>query len=74
MQEKQRNLAEWNGKSDKRMVGVPLLLSHEWRHQKLPLAPETVKSHVKRIFDMLSVGKRAQAIARAQSLGLLRTR
>jgi ATP/maltotriose-dependent transcriptional regulator MalT len=40
----------------------------------LGIATETVKSHVKRIFDKLSVGKRAQAIARAQSLGLLRTR
>jgi LuxR family maltose regulon positive regulatory protein len=37
------------------------------------IAPETVKSHVKNIFDKLSVEKRAQAIARAQSLGLLRT-
>jgi LuxR family transcriptional regulator, maltose regulon positive regulatory protein len=40
----------------------------------LGIAPETVKSHVKRIFEKLSVGKRAQAIARAQSLGLLRMR
>ncbi len=40
----------------------------------LGIAPETVKSHVKRIFEKLSVGKRAQAIARAQSLGLVRTR
>jgi LuxR family transcriptional regulator, maltose regulon positive regulatory protein len=40
----------------------------------LGIAPETVKSHVKRIFEKLSVGKRAQAIARAQSLGLLTAR
>ena len=39
----------------------------------LGIAPETVKSHVKNIFDKLSVEKRAQAIARAQSLGLLKT-
>jgi LuxR family maltose regulon positive regulatory protein len=41
--------------------------------QSLGIAPETVKSHVKNIFDKLSVEKRAQAIARAQSLGLLKT-
>jgi LuxR family maltose regulon positive regulatory protein len=41
--------------------------------RSLAIAPETVKSHVKNIFDKLSVEKRAQAIARAQSLGLLRT-
>jgi LuxR family transcriptional regulator, maltose regulon positive regulatory protein len=34
----------------------------------LGIAPETVKSHAKRIFEKLSVGKRAQALARAQSL------
>ncbi len=41
--------------------------------RSLGIAPETVKSHVKNIFDKLSVEKRAQAIARPQSLGLLRT-
>lgn len=40
--------------------------------RSLGIAPETVKSHLKNIFDKLSVEKRAQAIARAQSLGLLR--
>jgi LuxR family maltose regulon positive regulatory protein len=49
-------------------------LSNKEIARLLGIAPETVKSHVKRIFDKLSVGKRAQAIARAQSLGLLRTR
>lgn len=37
----------------------------------LGIAPETVKSHVKSIFAKLSVEKRAQAVARAQSLGLV---
>jgi LuxR family maltose regulon positive regulatory protein len=41
--------------------------------RSLGIAPETVKSHVKNIFDKLSVEKRAQAIARAQSLGLLKS-
>jgi LuxR family maltose regulon positive regulatory protein len=39
----------------------------------LSIAPETVKSHVKNIFVKLAVEKRAQAVARAQSLGLSRT-
>jgi LuxR family transcriptional regulator, maltose regulon positive regulatory protein len=39
----------------------------------MPSDSDTVKSHVKNIFDKLSVEKLAKAIARAQSLGLLRT-
>jgi LuxR family maltose regulon positive regulatory protein len=41
--------------------------------KSLGIAPETVKSHVKNIFGKLSVDKRAQAIARAQSIGFLKT-
>jgi len=40
----------------------------------LGVAPETVKSHVKNIFVKLVVDKRSQAVARAQSLGLVRPR
>jgi LuxR family transcriptional regulator, maltose regulon positive regulatory protein len=36
----------------------------------LAIAPETVKSHVKHIFTKLNVERRAQAVSRAQSLGL----
>jgi LuxR family maltose regulon positive regulatory protein len=36
------------------------------------VTPETVKTHVKRIFTKLSAETRAQAVVRAQSLGLLR--
>lgn len=39
----------------------------------LGIAPETVKSHVKRIFLKLSVAKRAQAVSLAYSLGLFRS-
>ncbi|MGC2199368.1 MAG: LuxR C-terminal-related transcriptional regulator [Stellaceae bacterium] len=39
----------------------------------LGIAPETVKSHVKDIFSKLAVERRAQAVSRAQSLGLVRT-
>ena len=55
---------------------LPLLRSKQLTVEiarSLGIAPETVKSHLKNIFDKLSVEKRAQAIARAQSLGLLRT-
>ena len=38
----------------------------------LGVAPETIKTHVKRIFVKLSAETRAQAVVRAQSLGLLR--
>jgi len=39
----------------------------------LSIAPETVKSHVKNIFVKLNVQKRAQAVSRAQGLGLIGT-
>jgi LuxR family transcriptional regulator, maltose regulon positive regulatory protein len=39
----------------------------------LGVAPETVKSHVKNIFVKLDVERRAQAVARAQSLGVVRS-
>jgi LuxR family transcriptional regulator, maltose regulon positive regulatory protein len=38
----------------------------------LGIAPETVKSHVKSIFTKLEVDKRAQAVSRAQALGLVK--
>ena len=38
----------------------------------LGVTPETIKSHLKRIFIKLSAESRAQAVVRAQSLGFLR--
>ncbi len=38
----------------------------------LGIAPETVKSHIKSIFTKLAVDKRAQAVSRAQALGLVK--
>jgi LuxR family maltose regulon positive regulatory protein len=40
----------------------------------LDIGPETVKSHLKNVFNKLGAEKRAQAVARAQSLGLVTTR
>jgi ATP/maltotriose-dependent transcriptional regulator MalT len=49
-------------------------LSNKEIARSLAIAPETVKSHVKNIFIKLNSEKRAQAVARAQSLGLVATR
>ena len=49
-------------------------LSNKEIARNLAIAPETVKSHVKHIFIKLNAEKRAQAVARAQSLGLVATR
>jgi LuxR family transcriptional regulator, maltose regulon positive regulatory protein len=48
-------------------------LSNKEIARSLTIAPETVKSHVKHIFIKLGSEKRAQAVARAQSLGLITT-
>ena len=39
----------------------------------LSMSPETVKTHMKHIFIKLNVERRAQAVSRAQSLGLVST-
>jgi LuxR family maltose regulon positive regulatory protein len=48
-------------------------LSNKEIARNLTIAPETVKTHVKHIFAKLGAEKRAQAVARAQSLGLVTT-
>ncbi|TXI05089.1 MAG: hypothetical protein E6Q76_11630 [Rhizobium sp.] len=45
-------------------------LSNKRIAQTLKIAPETVKSHIKRIFSKLAVKTRAEAVARADALGL----
>jgi LuxR family maltose regulon positive regulatory protein len=45
-------------------------LSNKEIAKDLAIAPETVKSHIKHIFIKLNVEKRAQAVSRAQILGL----
>lgn len=39
--------------------------------RELGVTPETIKSHLKRIFQKLSASTRAQAVARAQNIGLI---
>ena len=41
--------------------------------RELGIAPETIKTHLKRIFQKLSAESRTQAVVRAQSLGVLKT-
>jgi LuxR family maltose regulon positive regulatory protein len=48
-------------------------LSNKEIARNLAITPETVKSHVKHIFTKLNVEKRAQAVSRAQILGLADT-
>jgi DNA-binding NarL/FixJ family response regulator len=46
-------------------------LSNKRIAQELQIAPETVKSHVKRIFIKLAVQSRAHAVSTASALGML---
>ncbi|WP_395646222.1 response regulator transcription factor [Terricaulis sp.] len=39
--------------------------------QKLNLSPNTVKTHVARLFEKLEAGRRTEAILRARELGLI---
>jgi LuxR family transcriptional regulator, maltose regulon positive regulatory protein len=48
-------------------------LSNKEIARNLAITPETVKSHVKHIFTKLNVDNRAQAVSRAQILGLAST-
>ncbi len=48
-------------------------LSNKEVARSLVIAPETVKSHVKHIFKKLGAEKRAQAVSRAQSFGIVGT-
>jgi DNA-binding NarL/FixJ family response regulator len=51
------------------------LLSHGFSNKeaarRLGISPETVKSHIKNIFQKLCVERRAQAVARALGLGVI---
>jgi LuxR family transcriptional regulator, maltose regulon positive regulatory protein len=49
-------------------------LSNKEIARSLDIGPETVKSHLKSVFAKLGVERRAQAVSRAQTLGLVTTR
>jgi LuxR family transcriptional regulator, maltose regulon positive regulatory protein len=48
-------------------------LSNKEIARSLYIGPETVKSHLKSVFNKLGVERRAQAVSRAQTLGLVTT-
>jgi LuxR family transcriptional regulator, maltose regulon positive regulatory protein len=48
-------------------------LSNKEIARSLEIGPETVKSHLKSVFTKLGVERRAQAVSRAQTLGLVTT-
>ena len=48
-------------------------LSNKEIARSLHIGPETVKSHLKSVFSKLGVERRAQAVSRAQTLGLVIT-
>jgi LuxR family maltose regulon positive regulatory protein len=48
-------------------------LSNKEIARNLEIGPETVKSHLKSVFTKLGVERRAQAVSRAQTLGLVTT-
>ena len=54
---------------------IVLLMGHGQSNKRiarqLSIAPETVKSHAKRIFWKLTVQTRAQAVFRASALGMI---
>ena len=58
-----------------RQVGILNLIAQGRSNKEiarvLSIAPETIKSHLKHIFTKLNVERRAQAVSRAQSLGLV---
>ena len=46
-------------------------LSNKRIAKELVIAPETVKSHVKHVFANLAVGTRAEAVSKAEGLGII---
>ena len=48
-------------------------LSNKEIARNLDIGPETVKSHIKSVFTKLGVERRAHAVSRAQTLGLVTT-
>jgi LuxR family maltose regulon positive regulatory protein len=70
-----RQLRTINDVLSPREVAIVDLIRHGQSNKEiarqLGITPETVKTHVKNIFSKLGVEKRAQAVLRAQALGLI---
>jgi ATP/maltotriose-dependent transcriptional regulator MalT len=66
---------EVNQSLTKRESGVLQLIAHGLSNkriaQRLEITPETVKSHAKNIFFKLAAQTRAQAVSRAEALGMI---
>jgi ATP/maltotriose-dependent transcriptional regulator MalT len=67
--------SEVNQSLTQRESGVLQLIAHGLSNkriaQRLDITPETVKSHAKNIFFKLAAQTRAQAVARAEALGII---
>jgi LuxR family transcriptional regulator, maltose regulon positive regulatory protein len=59
----------------RRETGILELITHGMSNKRIALslgiAPETVKTHAKSIFAKLESRTRAQAVARAEAIGIL---
>jgi DNA-binding CsgD family transcriptional regulator len=70
-----QNMASTYRPLSRRETGVLELITHGMSNkriaQSLGIAPETVKTHAKSIFAKLESRTRAQAVARAEAIGLL---
>jgi DNA-binding CsgD family transcriptional regulator len=70
-----RNIASTYRPLSRRETGVLELITHGMSNkriaQSLGIAPETVKTHAKSIFAKLESRTRAQAVARAEAIGIL---
>ena len=70
-----RHTNEVNQPLTRRESGILQLIAHGLSNkriaQRLDITPETVKSHAKNIFFKLAAQTRAQAVSRAESLGMI---
>ena len=64
-----------DGRLSPRERAVVLLMGHGLSNKEiarqLRIAPETVKSHAKHVFEKLTVRSRAQAVYQAAALGII---
>jgi LuxR family maltose regulon positive regulatory protein len=70
-----RATTEVNQTLTRRESGILQLIAHGLSNkriaQRLDIAPETVKTHAKNIFLKLAAQTRAQAVSRAEALGII---